>query len=197
MFLVQRRIAGILLLVGSLQFVVCSIVAAAIYPGYSASANYISDLGVWGKPSAAIFNPSIVVCGLLIFFSSLIIKRRFNLGRRGCFLGLAGVGMVLVGLFPENTFIAAGFPLIHGIGAFLAFVMGGLAAIASYKYTPSPFKIVSVILGISTLVIFSLFVITRDIGYLGLGVGGMERLIGLPTFMWVLGLSWYLLKKKV
>ena len=43
----NSKIAGTLLLVGGIQFVVAVVIAESIYPGYSVSQNVISDLGVW------------------------------------------------------------------------------------------------------------------------------------------------------
>ncbi len=53
----NSKISGTLLLVGATQFILLSIVAEAVYPGYSTSANYISDLGVWGKPQHHFLTP--------------------------------------------------------------------------------------------------------------------------------------------
>jgi hypothetical membrane protein len=197
MFLVMAignaKIAGTLLLIGGVQFVIALVIAEAIYPAYSTSANYISDLGVWGRPSAVIFNPSIVLFGSLNLVSSYFVKKEFKLGSIAYIFALAGVGTLTVGLFPENTVLVNGFPVIHSIAALLTFVIGGVAAIASYKFTKSPFRIISVILGTVTLLAFVLFMATMDFGYLGLGVGGMERMIVYPTILWILSLGGYLL----
>ena len=193
MALNNSKIAGTLLLIGSIQFVIALVISEAIYPNYSVSANYISDLGVWGKPSAVVFNPSIVLLGSLNLVSSYLIKKQFKLGKVAYLFALAAIGTLIVGLFPENTFLVNGFPVIHGIAALLAFVMGGSAAVAAYKYTKSPFKIISVILGAATLIAFVLFVTTGNLGYLGIGVGGMERMITYPTLLWIMSLGGYLL----
>jgi hypothetical membrane protein len=187
------KIAGTLLLVGGVQFVIALIIAEAIYPNYSVSANYISDLGVWSKPSAAIFNPSIILFGSTVLASSYFIKKQFKLGKIAYLLALAGAGALGVGVFPENTFLVNGIPVIHSISALIAFVIGGVSAVAAYKYTKSPFKVISVILGAATLTATVLFVTTRDYGYLGLGVGGMERMMAYPTLLWIIGLGGYLL----
>jgi hypothetical membrane protein len=189
----SAKIAGTLLLIGSIQFVLALVIAEAIYSGYSTSANYISDLGVWGRPSALFFNPSIVLFGSLNLASSYFIKKEFKLGRIAYLFALAAVGTLTVGLFPENTVLVNGFPIVHGVAALLTFVVGGVAAIASYKYTKSPFKIFSLILGFFTLLAFALFLSTMGFGYLGIGVGGMERMIVYPTILWILGLGGYLL----
>ena len=187
------KIAGTLLLVGGAQFVIALIIAEAIYPNYSVSANYISDLGVWGKPSAAIFNPSIILFGSTVLASSHFIKKQFKLGKIAYLLALAGAGSLGVGVFPENTFLVNGIPVIHSISALVAFVIGGVSAVVAYKYTKPPFKVISVILGAATLTATVLFVTTRDYGYLGLGVGGMERMMAYPTLLWIIGLGGYLL----
>ena len=189
----NSKIAGTLLLVGGVQFVIALIIAEAIYPNYSTSANYISDLGVWSKPSAVIFNPSIILLGAATLASSYFIKKQFNLGKIAYMFALAGAGTTGVGIFPEDTFLVDGIPVIHAIAAILAFVIGGIAAVAAYKYTKSPFKIVSVILGVATLIAAVLFFSTRGFGYLGLGVGGMERMMAYPTLLWIIGLGGYLL----
>jgi hypothetical membrane protein len=189
----NSKIAGILLAVGGIQFAVAMIIAEAVYPGYSISANYISDLGVWSKPSGIIFNPSIMLFGLTVLASSYFVNRQF--GNRGItiLLALSGIGPLGVGLFPENTFIVNGIPFFHSIFALIAFIAGGLVAIAFYKITEAPFKYLTVILGVAGLTAMVLFFATRDYGYLGLGVGGMERMIVYPTLLGIIAFGGYLL----
>jgi hypothetical membrane protein len=164
-----------------------------VYPGYNVSANFISDLGVWGRPSAPLFNTSIALLGFFNLVGSYFVKKRFNLGKKSYFLTLAPVGTLTVRFFPENTILVGGFPVIHGIAALLAFVMSGPAAIVAYTYTKSPFKIVSPLLGAASLVAFVLFLATTSYGYLGIGVGRMEKMIVYPTLLWTITLGGYLL----
>ncbi|MGZ4850373.1 MAG: DUF998 domain-containing protein [Candidatus Bathyarchaeia archaeon] len=189
----NSKIAGILLAVGGIQFAVAMIIAEAVYPGYSVSANYISDLGVWSRPSGMIFNPSIILFGLTVLVGSYFVNRQF--GNRGItlLLALSGIGPLGVGLFPENTFIVNGVPIFHSIFALIAFIAGGFAAIAFYKITKAPFKYLTVILGVAGLTAMVLFFGTRDYGYLGLGVGGMERMIVYPTLLGIIAFGGYLL----
>ncbi len=189
------KVAGTLFLIGSVQFIIALIIAEAIYPNYSTSANYISDLGVWGQPSAIIFNPSAILFGLLIIVGSYFIQRQFKYQTITILFVLAGIGEMGVGIFPENTFIFNGFPILHDISALLAFIVGGISAIASYKITKSPYRIISIIMGIATLVAFILFLTTRYSGFLGLGVGGMERMIAYPTLLWIISFGGYLLSE--
>ena len=184
----NKTIAGTLLFVGGSQFTVGMIVAEAVYPNYSVFENYISDLGVWSKPSAAIFNPSVILLGLTILISAYFIQREFRMGAITSFFVLAGLGPIGVGIFPENTFLVNGVPLIHSIVALISFVFGGIAAITSYKITKGPFRYFSVILGVATLFALLLFATTRP-DYLGIGVGGMERMIVYPTLVWTIGMG--------
>jgi len=193
MTLDSAKLAGILLLVGSIQFAVSLVIAESIYPGYSISANFISDLGVWGKPSAALFNTSIALLGTLNLVSSYFIKKQFNLGKVAYLFALASIGTLMVGFFPENTVLIGGFPLIHGIAAFLAFLMSGATAIVAYTYTKSPFRIISTVLGVASLVSFVLFLTTAAYGSLGIGNGGLERMIVYPTLLWTISFGGYLL----
>jgi hypothetical membrane protein len=189
----NTKIAGTLLVVGGIQFVIALIIAEAVYPGYSVSANYISDLGVWGKPSAAAFNPSTMLFGLTVLASAYFIQKNFKNRAITVLFALAGVGALGVGIFPENIFIVNGVPVIHYISALLAFIVGGITAIATYKITKPPFRYLSVILGAATLTAAALFATTRDMGYLGIGVGGMERMMAYPTLLWIISYGGYLL----
>jgi hypothetical membrane protein len=191
----NSKISGTLLLVGGIQFILFLIIAEAVYPGYSVSVNYISDLGVWGKPSAVFFNPSTVLFGLAVLASSYFINKEFKNPVFTALFALAGLGALGVGVFPENTFIVNGIPVIHTISAGTAFIVGGLAALASFKFTKPPLKYIGVILGAAALVATVLFRTTKDFGYLGLGVGGMERMIAYPTILWIIGFGGYQLGK--
>jgi hypothetical membrane protein len=60
----KEKVAGMLFFIAATQFVLGLTIAEALYPGYSVSDNYISDLGI--GPSAVIFNSSVFLLGLLI-----------------------------------------------------------------------------------------------------------------------------------
>lgn len=185
--------AGTLLVVGGIQFVIALILAEAVYPGYSIAHNYISDLGEWGKPSAAIFNLSIMIFGISIIVASVFIKRYFHLRKMAYLYTIAGAGSLGVGIFPENTFVVSGVPVLHSISALLAFVVGGIAAIVTYKITKSPFRYISAFLGAFSLIAFVVFLATRDASALGIGAGGLERMVAYPTILGLIGFGGYLL----
>lgn len=193
----SRKTAGALLFVGSAQFVVALIIAEAIFPGYSVSKNYISDLGTWNQPSAFIFNPSAILLGLVCIAGSYFIQRAFRMRGITVLFALLGVGTLGVGIFPENILTVNGVPVPHTIAAMIAFVVGGIASIASYKITKSPFRYLGVILGGTSLLAFVLFLTTASSNYLGLGVGGMERMITYPTLIWTVGLGGNLMSSPI
>ncbi|MCK5266566.1 MAG: DUF998 domain-containing protein, partial [Spirochaetes bacterium] len=180
-----QHAAGVLLFIGAVQFVLGMLIAEFLYPGYSASMNYISDLGatcrttcIIYQPSASIFNTSVSLLGVLALVSSYFIWREFHNRLISLLLGLSGVGMVGVGLFPETAGI------FHLVASFIAFFFGGLSAIATYKLVKAPFAYLSVLMGMISLIALALFI--SEI-FLGLGPGGMERMIAYPLLLWVIG----------
>ncbi len=140
----NNKVFGLLLLVGSLGFIFAMNVAEFLFPGYSVSNNYISDLGAMCRagscriiqPSSTIFNTSIILLGIAIIAASIIMA----MPREGpklfpSLFAISGVGAIMVGgLFPEYTGGS-----LHSISALIVFLFGGgLAAIASYKLQGSP-----------------------------------------------------------
>lgn len=189
----NKKTAGALLFAAGAQFVVFLVVAEAVYPNYSISGNYISDLGVWGKASAAIFNPSIFVFGLFVLTAGYFLHKEYRFGLFSVVVGLAGLGAMGVGVFPENTVIVNGLPLVHSIAALGAFVFGAISAIVSSKIVKPPFRYFSLLLGAASLLSLVLFIVTRSQGHIDIGEGGMERMIVYPTLLWTIGLGGYLM----
>jgi hypothetical membrane protein len=176
------RVAGAVLFIGAVQFLIMLIVSEALYPGYSVANNYISDLGV--GPSALIFNSSVFLLGVTIVAGAYLIRRAFNSKIFVVLLILAGVGAMGVGVFPETA------GSIHSVVSFITFFFGGLSAIASHRLQKSPLSYFAVLLGVMTLVALALFISGI---YLGLGNGGMERMIAYPALLWAVGFSGHLL----
>jgi len=178
------KIAGTLFFIAASQFILGLVVAEALYPGYSISANYISDLGV--GPSSTIFNSSVFLMGLLIIIGTYFLQRAFNFKLLTVLLILTAVGAMGVGVFTENTEPTR----MHGIVSMIAFLFSGLSAICSYRLLKMPFSAISIILGLMDLVALSLF---AGGVYLGLGVGGMERMIVYPILVWGTGFGGHLI----
>ncbi len=181
MSLEDRKIAGLLLIIGGIICILGIIVSEALYPGYSTSRNYISDLGV--GPSAFIFNSSLFILGVLILFSAYFIYKAFKTKFFLVLISLAGIGAIGVGVFTEEAGI------LHGIFSLIVFLFGGLSAIASYKLQKPPLSYLSVILGVVVLLALILF---TSGNYLALGKGGMERMIAYPALLWGIAFGGYL-----
>jgi hypothetical protein len=77
--------------------------------------------------------------------------------------------------------------------ATLAFGGGGLAAIFSYRLVKFPLGYLSAVLGLITLVALGLMAAKV---FLGMGVGGMERMVFYPAITWLLGLGALLANKE-
>jgi hypothetical membrane protein len=177
-------------------FIVQVVVAGASTVGYSWSGNTISDLGntrcarYSGRPVCSplhlLMNASFVVLGLGMCAGAVLLSRavvgKTSVARAGfgC-LELAGLGTIVVGLFPENT--VAG---LHLIGAALPFVLGNLGVVLVGAWLPGlgrGLRGFSLLAGCVGLVGLPLFLSHR---YLGIGTGGMERLTAYPQDAWLI-----------
>ncbi|DAC72181.1 MAG TPA: hypothetical protein DSN98_06545 [Thermoplasmata archaeon] len=176
------KVAGIFFFIAASQFVLGLIVAEALFPGYSISTNYISDLGV--GPSSMVFNMSIFLTGLLSIIGVYFFQRTFNHKVMTIVLIITAVATMGVGIFTENS------EPMHMITSFFAFLFSGLSAIVSCRIMKYPFNIIVTFLGLINLSALILFI--GNI-YLGLGVGGMERMIMYPTLIWMIGFGSYLI----
>jgi hypothetical membrane protein len=182
----ENRLAGVLLCLSGVGFFIFNHVAESIYPSYSVRKNYLSDLGATGQPTTFLWDGMLFLTGILWLLGAYFFLRRS--GRRKLTLALyllAPVGQIVVSLFPENTILA-----VHTIGALVTFLFGGLSAVYAYRLTRSPFGYFSLVLGAIALVSLLLFVSGR---FLGLGVGGMERMIVYPIDIWLIVLGGYLM----
>ncbi len=182
MMLSNGKIAGALLLLGTGQFVIMMLVAEALYPGYSVSHNFISDLGV-GR-TAPLFNGSLIVTGIMTLVSARYIDRSFAYRPLTMLMAITGLGAIGAGIFPENT----GVP--HIAFAVLDFGCGTLVSLIAAKVCPNPMKVFGVIsAGVSAVTIIMMI----SGFYLGLGIGGMERMIAYPMLLWMLAFSGYMM----
>jgi hypothetical membrane protein len=197
----KEKMAGMLFCVAAIQFVLCFIIAEALYPGYSASDNYISDLGV--GPSAIVFNVSAFLLGLLLLAGIYFLWHIPNFKNLNKLLLIMAVGAMGIGI------VTSEYTIPHAIVASLAFFFAGLSAIIAFKVLQKPLSLISVILGAMTLTAFALYgigliesgsitstIAYDSIFYLGLGPGGMERMIVYPALMWLAAFSGHLLSKQ-
>jgi len=176
------KIAGVLFFIAATQFVFGLIVAEALYPGYSISTNYISDLGI--GPSSMIFNTSIFLLGLLSLIGIYFLLRAFHRKVVTILFAIAAVAAMGVGIFTENS------ESMHMFVSFVVFIFGGLSAIFSCRLMKYPFNIIVILLGLMSLLALIFFIGNF---YLGLGVGGMERMIVYPVLIWMIGFGSFLM----
>lgn len=180
----NRSLLGALLFVGVAQFILVIAITEALYPGYSVATDALSDLGV--GQTALLFNASVAVLGVCVFIGSLVGQRTLGTGLT-ITLAVTGACAVGVGVFPETT----GAP--HLVFAIAAFVFAAVSAIISYRVLRPPLSHFSVGLGIIALVAIVLLVTGH---YLGIGKGGMERMIAYSILVWALGFGGALIGAK-
>jgi len=188
----RRMLAGALLFTGMAIFIFGLNIAEQLYPGYSVSQNYVSDLGATCRdgncdifqPSAMIFNSSVFLAGIFATIAAYLIRDEFNSPVFSLSFAFLGVGTMFVSVLPEYT------GYLHILAAFIAFLFGGLSAITAFTILMPLFRYLSVFLGIMTLIALALLLSSQD---LGLGPGGMERMVIYPVVLWALGFSGYLM----
>lgn len=173
----RRRWAGMVLLLAGVQFTLFLIVAESQYPGYNAGKNVISDLGVWGQPSAIIFNSSVIAFGAMAAIAAYLIRDEGDLCHVPLLMAISGIGAIGVGVFPETTHLP------HTISAGIAFGVGGIACAYCYRVVKAP--LMYLFLGMGLLAIVSLILTGMKVD-LGIGIGGIERMIAYPIIMWIL-----------
>lgn len=205
----RRQLAGILLLVAGLVSFTGIHLAEFLYPGYSVSQNFVSDLGatcsdmasssphdcVVVQPASAVFSLSTDALGLLVLAAAYVLYATARLRQLAILMGVTGLGALGVGLVSEA------YSPLHSVFALTAFMGGGLAALASFRVMPRPLGFVSLALGGVALVAlgwFSLAALALRLAAAGeasfsvwvpLGIGGMERMVVYPILFWVVVLG--------
>jgi len=184
------RTGGLLIAFASLQFVAAMAVVQSRYPGYSLTANYISDLGGVHSPWALVFDGSVIALGAIVLPSVFLIWSAFDprpARSIGLFLLLvAGIGAIGVGVFPETTHVLNGNAHevasdVAFLGAALGFIVVSFAMRRPERWRFSgPYTLGS---GLVSLVAIGLFTSGE---YVGLGPGGTERLIVAPVLLWMI-----------
>ena len=193
----------------AIQFFISQfVVQSAWTTPFSVTENYISDLGNTAcgpypagsrmyvcSPWHALMNASFIILGLTILLGAVLIRGAFRPGRMRAvglsLVVLAGLGLIAVGLFPENINIAA-----HRIGAGVQFISGNvglvvLGALTLQANRPAAMAIYSIASGVVGLLATVLLVSEQ---YLGAGIGGMERFAAYPLPLWLMVAGTYFLR---
>jgi hypothetical membrane protein len=187
-------IAGLLLFLAGFVIFMGIITGEMLYTlDFNTRNNYISELAaalpegaITPRLSATIFNVSMVIGGVMLLLSSYLISVASKKLLTSIPLGLFGLGIIGVGVFPGDVV-----PW-HGIFANILFLAGGIGAITSFRVVLSPLRYVFIVLGFITLVM--LFAYPHFVPLLG--VGGAERWVFYPQVFWITGFGGYLLGLK-
>ena len=199
MALRDARKAGVALFVGVVQFAMFEMISEFVYPGYSVSGNYISDLGppcqggvtCPSQTSWMIFDTSIVILGLAVLLSAYLLYRHFRWRPLAGLLGFAGFGAVGVGIFNETAPYG-----LHSIFSLITFLGIGLSALLSYRLQKRPLSYFAVFMGLLTLLSLVLYVPDAGVSSgaaLGIGPGGLERMIVYPVLFWSIAFAGHLM----
>ena len=204
------RLGSIIWILAVQFFIAQAVVQSAWKTPFSLKQNFISDLGntTCGpypldsnsyvcSPWHAWMNASFVLLGLIILSGVVLGRSAFPAGWTSgiglVVLSVAGVGIILVGVFPENENIA-----LHRVGAAGHFVLGNMAmailgialamgsdAGAGMAQTGerSALAVYSIASGVVGLAATALFITDH---FLGLGIGGMERVAAYPLPLWLM-----------
>jgi hypothetical membrane protein len=142
------------------------------------------------SPLFMVMNISFVMLGITMGAGSLLVYREFDrkwpVALGFSFMTLAGFGVFLVGVFPENLMTP-----FHSVGGALSFLIGniGLVVLGLVLDLPKKFKVYTITSGIVALIALVLFLMHN---YLGLGIGGMERLTAYPQTIWLIVFGVYI-----
>lgn len=186
----SKVLTGLLLIMGSAQFLTVMMIGEAVAPDYSMHANAISDLGVI-KETRTFFNPSMFIVGLLNLVAGYFFFRVHGSRILLCVFGIGGIGAMGAALFPLDSPVK-----IHGLFALLAFLFMNIEALLGSRLFKGPLTIMSVVAGITGL-IFLVMMVLVDGGSVdvsgSIGHGGTERMIAYPVLIWLVIVGGYLL----
>ena len=180
-------------------FFIQILVGTRFSPHYSLTRNAISDLGNSScgifnnrqicSPLHTLMNLSFLTLGITMITGSMLLCQRFKKSRNVIvgftLFAIGGAGTALVGIFPENTV-----SVLHGIGAALPFLIGnvGVVILGFSLEVPKIFRIYTVLSGSIALVALGVYASGH---YIGLGEGGLERVVAYPQTIWMIILGLY------
>src|SRR5512136_2395840 len=109
--------AGLLFAVAALQFLIGVQLAQALYPNYSVTHQYLSDLGATCpegpgttpcfvlEPAGFVWGTVLSLMGILSLVSALLICLALRIRLLPVLLGLWGLGTAIAGAFPQSIYI--------------------------------------------------------------------------------------------
>ncbi len=189
-------VAGILYSSAGFVLLMGIITAETKYPVFRhyTARQEISDLGgtrpprgLVTQPAAMIFDTTMVVAGVLLLAGAFVLWRLYRDWVLTGVAALFGAGALLVGIFPGNT-------TPHPFAAMIAFVFSALTAIAAFRVTSGPFRLMSVAVGLLSLAALVAAELGGDSPVVkSIGIGGTERWVVFPIILWLVFFGGYLL----
>ena len=189
------QIAGALLFIGVLQWLMIVLAAETLFPGYSIRANDLSDLASTippnvspMQPSAMLFNASTFAIALLSLISSVLFHISFGSRLFSFLFCLSGLFAMGVAAFPGDA------GTMHGLVALGWFTTAPLSAIVSSRMVKGPLACFSPAIGIFSLVVlFFAFYSGTASPFQLFGRGGEERMLVYPVLLWMTAFAGYLM----
>lgn len=211
----RTLLAGAFLFIAGIWGLLSIPIAEGMNPSYNVSSESVSGLGVPYfshspitcstlpscavpvQPSSAVIVLSFFVGGVLGLLSGYLFRKAtshklFGLGIAviGAFLFLVGVSYIPFYLGTPTIGAIDVVTGIHLVGSIGTFVLPFLLAVFAYRFTRGPFRYLSPILGAVILASSLLFMSGN---FLGVGFGGMERVLIYSVTIWFIGFGAYLL----
>ncbi len=200
----SSRILSLCGLLGAVVYPVFIFIATSQLPGYSHTAEYISNLGAVGQPSALIMNIGFIVTGILIMLFGFSTLQPFQKDWKGLvggiFIMIEGLAQILSGIFSCDPGCSATQPTmaesIHNMVGPLAFILIILATIFwAFRFRKqtnwNKFWIYTLLTGIAAFILFGIF--GMSVGTPMVGV--WQRLLRTTLYVWVALFSYRLWSK--
>ena len=211
-------LAGALIFISGVWGLISLPIAEGMNPSYNVSSQSVSGLGVPyfsnspptcnTFPNCAIpIQPSSSVIVLSFFVSAVFALLAGYLLRRATAWKRFGLGILLIGMFlllvgasylpfylgtptSATSGVVVAAADLHIIGSIGTFLLAMVLMISAYRFTRGPFRYLSPVLGVVALAALLLDVSGND---LGVGFGGMERILIYSLDIWIIGFGAYLL----
>lgn len=183
------------------QYYIAQLVAAsAWHPHYSFTKNTISDLGNTAcsmyshryvcSPDHTLMNTSFMILGITIMVGALLIWQEFRHSPWSFagfgLMSVAGLGTALVGLAPENLH-----PGLHVVGAVMPFLLGNIALLL-FGFSLGLQRLMKYYTLLSGAIALVALVFFAGHDYIGIGEGGMERMLSYPQTIWMMVFGLYM-----
>lgn len=181
--------AGVLLLCGGAVFWLVNTAAEALFPYFVVRTDTLSQLGVPFTPTYALWTGMVIAVGLGWLTGAALYFGQA--GRRAWLVPnlLPGAGLLLLAVFPAGS--EPGW--VHLLAAYWIFISAGLAALIGALTIHSPYRWISLALGALTLGLLAAVLINPAPLIPALGLGGAERLVAYPIFIWLMSFGGFLL----